>query len=339
GMSTYNWSISYDGGAPASVGGNSDSVTFTVHDSIGTLTVLLNITNANGCANQCSKVVEINPPEAGCIVTLNSQVECKTADIQYSLSVGAPAGSTYLWDIISDSSGASITSGQGSTSIRVTAGTCGSYTVKVTITFPNQHQETCETTTVVVDSQPPTISAAGSNATIECPATPIFTPPTATDACDPNPQVMEVSDVSNPGSCPGAYTRTKTWKAMDACGNMSGMVSQTITVLDTTPPVIVCQADRTNEWVTGAVPVFGNPTASDACDPNLTITFVDSELPASCPAVRIFRRTWTSTDDCTNSASCSQTITFVDTTPPVIACQADRTNEWVTGAVPVFGNP
>jgi hypothetical protein len=45
---------------------------------------------------------------------------------------------------------------------------------------------------------------------------------------------------------------------------------------------------------------------------------VDSELPASCPAVRIFRRTWTATDDCTNSASCSQTITFVDTTPPMI---------------------
>src|SRR5258705_6246313 len=83
------------------------------------------------------------------------------------------------------------------------------------------------------------------------------------------------------------------------------------------------QADRTNEWVTGAVPVFGNPTASDACDPQLTITFVDSELPATCPAVRFVRRTSEVTDDSANIASCSHTNTFVDTTPPVIGCQPD----------------
>src|SRR5216110_1778551 len=127
-----------------------------------------------------------------------------------------------------------------------------------------------------------------------------------------------------PATCPSVRICRRTWTATDDCAN-SASCSQTITFVDTTPPVIVCQPDRTNEWVTGAVPVFGNPTASDACDPTLTITFVDSELPATCPAVRIFRRTWTATDDCTNSASCSQTITFVDTTPPVIACPSDRT--------------
>src|SRR5262249_18849889 len=98
--------------------------------------------------------------------------------------------------------------------------------------------------------------------------------------------------------------------------------------------VVLWPSNRTKEWVVGAVPVFGNPTATDTCDTNLTITFVDSELPAQCPAVRIFRRTWTATDDCMNRATCSQTITFVDTTPPMITCPPDLTVPTVTNVPP-----
>jgi hypothetical protein len=35
--------------------------------------------------------------------------------------------------------------------------------------------------------------------------------------------------------------------------------------------------------------------------------------------VSVFQRTWTATDACSNRASCSQTITFVDAVPPVLA--------------------
>src|SRR6185295_13623437 len=91
-------------------------------------------------------------------------------------------------------------------------------------------------------------------------------------------------------------------------------------------PVITCQPNRTNEWVTGSVPVFDNATVTDTCDTNVTLTFVDSQLTANCPAVRVFRRTWTATDDCTNTATCSQTITFIDTTPPVLVGVPPATN-------------
>jgi hypothetical protein len=43
---------------------------------------------------------------------------------------------------------------------------------------------TVSQTITQVDSQAPIIGAAGANATIECTATPIFTAPTATDACN-----------------------------------------------------------------------------------------------------------------------------------------------------------
>ena len=39
------------------------------------------------------------------------------------------------------------------------------------------------------------------------------------------------------GACPGNYSVTRTWTATDDCGNFS-TASQTITVQDTTAPVI-----------------------------------------------------------------------------------------------------
>src|SRR5262249_34740447 len=110
-----------------------------------------------------------------------------------------------------------------------------------------------------------------------------------------------------------------TWTAIDACGN-SASCSQTITFVDTTPPALACRGNETHEWVSGAVAMFTPPQVSDACDPNPVVTRTEDELPASCPAVRVFRCTWTATDACSNHASCSQIITFVDTTRPDIVC-------------------
>jgi hypothetical protein len=44
-----------------------------------------------------------------------------------------------------------------------------------------------------------------------------------------------------------------------------------------------------------------------------------------CGSTGIILRTWTATDDCGNTASCEQSITIQDTTPPVITCPADIT--------------
>src|SRR5205814_1258754 len=64
-----------------------------------------------------------------------------------------------------------------------------------------------------------------------------FTAPTASDACR-SATVQQVSDVTTEGSCAGTFTETRTWRAVDACGNISGTVAQTITVIDNTAPTI-----------------------------------------------------------------------------------------------------
>ncbi len=62
-----------------------------------------------------------------------------------------------------------------------------------------------------------------------------------TDNCDPDPTLTS-SDSAAAGSCPQESVITRTWTATDACGNSSSC-EQTITVVDTTDPVITCPDD------------------------------------------------------------------------------------------------
>src|SRR5204863_9862822 len=119
------------------------------------------------------------------------------------------------------------------------------------------NQSTASQTVHVVDTTAPVISGVGPAQTIQCPAPPTFSSPTATDACDSKP-TLTFADVTTPGSCPQAYDVTRTWTAKDGCGNTS-TASQTVHVVDTTAPVIAgpgpppalqCQAPPTSTTTT-----------------------------------------------------------------------------------------
>jgi uncharacterized repeat protein (TIGR01451 family) len=168
------------------------------------------------------------------------------------------------------------------------------------------------------DTTAPSISALPAATTIECPATPSFATPTATDACDASP-TLTFSDVTTPGSCPQNYSVTRTWAATDACGN-SSTASQTIHVVDTTPPSITCPANISVQCSAG-VPAAAKTiaefialggTASDNCDKELSVTSTDGPQIGG-PCQYTIKRTYTVTDHCNRSASCDQTITVVGT--------------------------
>src|SRR5206468_1839452 len=103
---------------------------------------------------------------------------------------------------------------------------------------------------------------AGANATIECTATPSFTAPTATDACN-GATVNLLTNTTTGNSCSRVITQT--WDATDACSNHSATRTQTITIVDTQAPTIgSAGANATIECT--ATPSFTAPTASDACN-------------------------------------------------------------------------
>ncbi len=181
---------------------------------------------------------------------------------------------------------------------------------------------TCDQTIFVDDSTPPVITCP-TNVTIECTAStrPLNTGfATATDNC--SIPTVAFSDVTVAGGCPQERTITRTWLASDGCGNTS-TCDQTIFVDDSTPPVITCPADVTIDCTDSTLPAdTGIATATDNCSIPI-VTFSEVTIAGSCPDAYIITRTFTATDACLNSSTCTQTVTVQDTTAPVITCPAD----------------
>src|SRR5205823_6479942 len=130
-------------------------------------------------------------------------------------------------------------------------------------------------TITVVDATRPTLSGQGGPLTVSCPASPVFTAPTASDNCDPAPKITFSDSTPVAGNCAGAYSITRTWVATDACGNVSLPVSQTITVVDTTKPILVGVPADANASC-DSVPAAAAVSATDECDPAPKVTLVET---------------------------------------------------------------
>ncbi|HIJ53278.1 MAG TPA: hypothetical protein HPP66_09010 [Planctomycetes bacterium] len=126
------------------------------------------------------------------------------------------------------------------------------------------------------------------------------------------------------GGCPGEYVITLV--VNDGIED-SEPDTLLITVIDTTPPVINCPEDVTLECPADtSVEANGSATAGDTCG-TVTITHSDQWQP-SCGNTGTLTRKWTATDKCSNSSSCVQTITVVDTTTPEFALSVTPTVLW-----------
>jgi hypothetical protein len=184
------------------------------------------------------------------------------------------------------------------------------------------NSNTCSQTITVRDTTPPTLLCAGDR-TVEIGTDWAFEPPTAGAGAT----VVILSTVTNVSGLCG-FQAIRRWAATDACGN-SNTCSQTVTVVDTTPPVIVCS---TNKIVEAGTPWnFDPPNATDNGG-GVTVAIVNTETNISegCANTFTATRTWRATDDCGLTATCSQTVTVVDTTGPIINCSVNRTVEFGT---------
>ena len=147
---------------------------------------------------------------------------------------------------------------------------------------------------------------------------------TATDNCTISP-TLTFSEVTDLNSCNGTGTITRTWKAVDACGNES-TCDQLITISETTNPTIICPVNaevildfNCNYNLSG----LGSATATDNCTTSPIINFSDVADLNSCSGSGTIIRTWKAIDACGNESSCEQLITIIDATAPVITCPTD----------------
>jgi len=209
----------------------------------------------------------------------------------------------------------------------ITQGECDhSYVITRTWTASDACENSVEgvQTITVVDDTSPQLSIPD-DIEIECDSStdPEFTgQASAIDDCD-NPGIS-YSDVSE-GTCPMVITRT--WTAIDACGNISS-ADQTITVVDNTIPELVvpetvtldCNGDT-------SVEATGMATATDNCDAAPVVAYEDDMVPGDCEGSYTIERFWSATDACGNVAEASSIINVVDTTDPELTIPADITIE------------
>jgi len=184
--------------------------------------------------------------------------------------------------------------------------------------------DSCQQLITTADTEMPLLTTPG-NVSVQCadPVSPGDTGnATATDNCDPAPQVMFTDDIVS-GTCPYETTITRRWTAEDDCGNTTVGV-QTITVLDTTEPLIACPAGVTIECDASTGPGnTGAATATDNCDSNPSFSYSNNSATGACTEESVITRTWMVVDACGNVDGCIQLITRVDTTAPTIAAPAD----------------
>lgn len=164
------------------------------------------------------------------------------------------------------------------------------------------------------------------------------TPETASQvAVNQSCQAVLIPDaiLESPQSCPGEKLMTvrdgmntlvvegTDVVNFDASPYVGGVLSVTITdvssgvlcvgyieIVDNLPPTINCENVVISCFADTSATVIGFPEASDNCDDDLELTYVDNYIPGDClsPNAAIITRQWTATDNGGNTANCTQTI-------------------------------
>ena len=300
---TYSW---------AWTGGSATGVSPTASFPLGTTNVTLTVDDGQGHTDTASTTVTVQDTtapvvNAGADVTLEAT---STSGAAYDVSAQSSATDSCCTTAMSVSPSGPYA--LGSTSVTVSATDCSGNTGSDTMVV------------TVVDTTPPALTPPG-NLTVEANAvssTVAIGTATATD-------IFPVTITSNAPATYPLGTTLVTWTATDDNGNIS-TATQSITVQDTTPPVLTPPGDVTAEAnAVNSTVAIGTATATDIFP--VTIT---SDAPATFPLGTTLV-TWTATDDNGNVSTATQSITVQDTTPPVLTLPADVTVEATGVLTPV----
>jgi hypothetical protein len=196
----------------------------------------------------------------------------------------------------------------------------GLKSVNLTVTDSFRYSDSCSALVIVEDTLDPSITPPD-DVLEEC-TSPVGTPadlgtPVTDDVCDDSLTVTN----NAPALFPLGDTPVD-WTATDDSGN-SASDTQTVTIVDTTPPDLTAPADIVVECSSpDGTPVdLGDPVVSDICDASVDVV---NDAPPLFP-VATTPVLWTATDDSGNQSFDGQDVTVEDTIPPTIHCNAPGT--------------
>jgi hypothetical protein len=169
------------------------------------------------------------------------------------------------------------------------------------------------------------------NKTVQCGSKWRFDQPTAASCCTnnfsgttTNVLITSIGKVTN-GVCPQIITNT--WLITDACGD-SNTCSQTVTVVDTTPPVVTCPTNTVvvalNSNCQFVIPLI-HIIAKDNCTPASQLVYSQSPPAGTIVSGTNAYVTVTVTDLCGNSSQCIVMVLGQSRTGPVVTCPTNMT--------------
>ncbi len=275
---------------------------------VGTTTVTWTVTDIHGNTNTCTQNVTVTDNEV-------PSISCG-GPVSVNNDLGQCGAAVSLTDpTTSDNCGVASVSNNAPTLFPV-----GTTTVTWTVTDIHNNTNTCTQAVTVTDNEAPSINCGAAvsvnNDLGVCGATVSLTAPTTNDNCG-------VASVTNnaPTLFPIGST-TVTWTVTDV-NNNTNTCTQTVTVTDNEVPSITCDGPITvnnDLGVCGATLTLNTPTTSDNCG----VASVTNNAPASYP-VGTTTVTWTVTDINNNVNTCTQTVTVIDNTAPVVSCNGNIT--------------
>ncbi|MEM7393179.1 MAG: hypothetical protein AAF492_12610 [Verrucomicrobiota bacterium] len=151
---------------------------------------------------------------------------------------------------------------------------------------------------------------------------------TAVDDCSSHVTVTLVGDEEAPNTeCPAVRTVTRTWSAIDGCGNRTE-ARQVVTIVDRTPPMFTTMpasvavnrrggpSEESHAGTSGSracpgaslptgIPPVPSVSAIDTCDPAVEIAFTETRM-GDGPGVIV--RSWVATDNCGNESELIQLV-------------------------------
>ena len=278
----------------------------------GTYTVTYACTDSSGNGSTISRTVTVVAAETP-IDTTDPVIA-----INGSSELTIQAGSTY------EDAGATCTdetdgSLQVTTTGTVDTSSPGTYTVTYACTDSSGNGSTISRTVTVVDTTDPVIAINGSSElTIQAGSTYEDAGATCTDETDGSLTPITISDTVDTSS-PGTYTVT--YACTDSSGNRS-TISRTVTVVDTTDPVITLNGPPELTIQAGSTYEDAGATCTDETDGSLTPITISDTVDTSSPGT--YTVTYACTDSSGNGSTISRTVTVVaaetpiDTTDPVI---------------------
>lgn len=198
----------------------------------------------------------------------------------------------------------------------------------------------CTQLILVSDNIAPTFTVP-EDITIECDVdvTDLSITGEVTDAADNCSTELEATftDSAEDGTCPGTSTISRVWTLTDSCDN-STILTQTITVQDTTAPTFNETLPADVDAECDAVPTAETLTASDSCG-SADVVFEEEITNGSCTGDYIIERTWIATDSCGNETMHTQIINVQDNTPPTAVSDFEENINVLCDAIPEVPSP